>query len=107
MLFHHTAQAMSEQDQLRRAQRWSEELPVESKAAADTLGALSPEVQDRVMQAANIGRTINIHKVGPLGRRLSYALHACTELGLGDVSRHNLVMTEPACTRTGTFSRTS
>lgn len=48
---------------MRRAIRWSEELPVESKATAAALDALSPEVRDRVVQAANIGRTINIQKV--------------------------------------------
>jgi len=54
---------MSEEEQVRRALRWSEELPVESKATAAALDALSPEVRDRVVQAANIGRTINIQKV--------------------------------------------
>lgn len=57
-------QAMNEADQQRRAQRWAEEIPNESAATTAALDAFDPEVRQRVVDAANIGASMNIYKVG-------------------------------------------
>lgn len=54
---------MNESDQMRRAQRWAEDIPNESAATTAALDAFVPEVRERIVQAANIGATINIYKV--------------------------------------------
>jgi hypothetical protein len=54
---------MNEADQLRRAKRWAEEIPNESTATTAALDALDPEVRSRVVEAANLGATMNIYRV--------------------------------------------
>jgi hypothetical protein len=57
-------QAMNEADQLRRAKRWAEDVPNESASTSAALDAFDPEVRSRIVEAANLGATMNIYKVG-------------------------------------------
>jgi hypothetical protein len=61
---HYDEQAMNEADQLRRAKRWAEDIPNESASTSAALDAFDPEVRSRVVEAANLGATMNIYKVG-------------------------------------------
>lgn len=61
---HGGEQAMNEADQLRRAKRWAEDIPNESASTSAALDAFDPEVRSRVVEAANLGATMNIYKVG-------------------------------------------
>ena len=61
---HRDEQAMNEADQFRRAKRWAEDVPNESASTSAALDAFDPEVRSRVVEAANLGATMNIYKVG-------------------------------------------